>query len=243
MMSGKISFVGHLYSENHNYYDRLMEKASDYLKGYLEGIIRSQMEIQGVNLVDRLFPPQAMQEMVDILGIKPSYDSVATYEYLYSNYVINRKITSLERSEILTEIGKKYPVELYTSDTSFKPQGVTNHGEVDYYLSMPYVFKNSDINLNITLRSIQRGIPLRIMDIMGCGGFVLTNYQEDMLDFFVPGEDFVYYESRQDLMDKIDYYLAHEDERLRIAENGHRKVAADHTYEQRLAEIINVVMG
>ena len=187
------------------------------------------MEIQGVNLVDRFFPPQAMQEMVDILGIKPSYDSVATYEYLYSNYVINRKITSLERSEILTEIGKKYPVELYTSNTSFKPQGVTNHGEVDYYLSMPYVFKNSDINLNITLRSIQRGIPLRIMDIMGCGGFVLTNYQEDMLDFFVPGEDFVYYESRQDLMDKIDYYLAHEDERLRIAENGHRKVAADHT--------------
>lgn len=242
-LSGKISFVGHLYCESHNYYDSLMEKASDYLKGYLDGIIRFQMELQGVNLVDRFFPPQAMQEMVDILGIKPSYDSVATYEYLYSNYVINRKITSLERSEILAEIGKKYPVELYTSDTEFKPQGVTNHGEVDYYLSMPYVFKNSDINLNITLRSIQRGIPLRIMDIMGCGGFVLTNYQEDMLNFFVPDEDFVYYESRQDLMNKIEYYLLHEDERRRIAENGHRKVAAEHTYEQRLAEIIEVVTG
>ena len=242
-LSGKISFVGHLYSEDHNYYDRLMEKASDYLKGYLHGLIKAQMELQGINLTDKSIPQRVMLEMIDILGIKPSYDSVITYEYLYSNFVINRKITSIERSEILTEIGKKYPVELYTSDTGFKPQGVTNHGEVDYYLSMPYVFKNSAINLNITLRSIQRGIPLRIMDIMGCGGFVLTNYQEDMLNFFVPGEDFVYYESRQDLLDKIDHYLTHEDERLSIAEKGYRKVSADHTYEQRLAEIIDAVTG
>ena len=200
------------------------------------------MEIQGLSFIDKSIPPRIMQEMIDILEIKPSYDSVITYEYLYSNYVINRKITSIERCEILTEIGKKYPVELYTSDESFGSEGINNHGEVDYYLSMPYVFKNSDINLNITLRSIQRGIPLRIMDIMGCGGFVLTNYQEDMLNFFEPGRDFVYYESRQDLMDKVEYYLTHEDERKEIARLGYEKVCQNHTYEQRLAEIIDVVM-
>ncbi|WP_026662616.1 CgeB family protein [Butyrivibrio proteoclasticus] len=239
---GKISFVGHLYNEDHNYYDMLIEKASDYLRGYLEGLIKSQMELQGLNIVDKSIPSAVMKEMVDILGIKPSYDSVTTYEYLYSNYVINRKITSMERCEILAEIGQKFPVELYTSNTSFKADGITNHGEVDYYFSMPYVFKNSDINLNISLRSIQRGIPLRSMDIMGCKGFLLTNYQEDMLQFFEPGEDFVYYESRHDLMDKIDYFLSHDEERKSIAENGYKKVARDHTYEQRLSEIIDIVI-
>lgn len=240
---GKVSFVGHLYSEDHNYYDRIIEKASDYTKGYLEGLIKSQMEIQGLNLIDKSISPVVMQEMIDILGVKPGYDSVVTYEYLYSNYVINRKITSIERSQILTDIGKRFSVELYTSNTKFAGEGITNHGEVDYYLSMPYVFKNSDVNLNISLRSIQRGIPLRCMDIMGCGGFLLTNYQEDMLQFFEPGRDYVYYESRADLLDKVEYYLTHEDEREAIAENGYKKVARDHTYEKRLQEIISVVMG
>jgi spore maturation protein CgeB len=242
-LSGKISFVGHLYTESHNYFDRLEGKVSDYTKGYLQGLMRSQMEIQGMNIIDKSIPESVMKEMIDALGIKPGYDSVASYEYLYSNYVINRKITSLERCEILREIGEIYPVELYTSNTEFGGKGINNHGEVDYYLSMPYVFKNSDINLNISLRSIQRGIPLRAMDIMGCGGFLLTNYQEDMLQFFVPGEDYVYYDSRADLMDKLDYYLTHEDERKAIAESGYRKVAADHTYEQRLLEIIDTVCG
>ena len=79
------------------------------------------------------------------------------------------------------------------------------------------------------------------MDILGCGGFLLTNYQQDMLNFFVPGEDYVYYESRNDLMEKIGYYLEHEEERRAIAQNGYEKVCAEHTYEQRLQEILDVV--
>ena len=41
------------------------------------------------------------------------------------------------------------------------------------------------------------------MDIMGSGGFLLTNYQEDFLDDFQPGEDLVFYESEDDFLDKI----------------------------------------
>ncbi len=239
--SSKISFVGSLYCEDHKYFDDMVDKLSEYSKGYLEGLIKSQMQIDGLNLVEKSIPSNVMDDMVKALGVSPGYDSVASYEYLYSNYVINRKITSIERTEILTEIGEKFGIDLYTKDKSFAPTGVKNHGETDYYYGMPYVFKCSDINLNITLRSIQRGIPLRIMDIMGCGGFLLTNYQEDMLHFFVPGEDFVYYESRKDLMEKIDYYLEHEAERHTIAQNGYKKVCTEHTYEQRLQEIFDIV--
>ncbi len=240
---GEVSFVGGLYTEGHNYYDQIEPKLSGYAKGYLQGIMRSQMEVQGMNIVERQILPQVMKEMVDALGLKPNYDGIETYEYIYSNYVINRKITAIERSELIEMIGKRHPINLYTRDSSFKAHGVSNRGRVDYYNEMPYVFKTSDINLNITLRSIQRGIPLRAVDIMGCGGFLLTNYQEDMLQFFEPGKDFVYYESRSDLMDKIDYYLKHEDERRAIAESGHAKVKANHKYEQRLATIIETVMG
>lgn len=240
---GEIAFVGNLYTEGHNYYDQIKDKLSDYSKGYLEGLMKSQMEIAGINFIEKSLPGKVMQEMIDAFGAKPNYDGVETYEYIYSNYVVNRKITALERTEILSMIGERFTVNLYTGDKSFSPKGVLNKGKIDYYDEMPYVFKSSDINLNITLRSIQKGIPLRCMDIMGCGGFLLTNYQEDMLNFFTPGVDYVYYESRQDLMEKVQYFLKNPDERIKIAQNGHDKVKKDHGYRNRLKVIFDIVNG
>ncbi len=236
-----VSFVGGMYNDRGNFYDRIKDKLSDYTRGYLEGLMRAQMEIDGANIVESMLRKDVLDEMVEALGLKPNYDGVESLEYLYSNYVLNRKITSVERSEIIRLLGEHFNVKLYTNDANFEAPGVQNLGQIDYYEEMPYIFKASSINLNITLRSIQRGIPLRAMDIMGCQGFLLTNYQEDLLRFFSPGEDFVYYESRQDLLDKVDYYLEHEDERKEIARRGYEKVCAEHTYEQRLQEILDIV--
>ncbi len=237
-----ISFVGQMYLEKGNFYDRIADKISDYSKGYIQGIIRAQMEVYGADLIEGSIPENVLKDMVDALGLEPNYDGAETFDYLYSNYVIKRKMTSIERTEILKMIAAKHSVKLFTSEEYFKGEGITNMGSIDYYTQMPLVFKSSRINLNITLRSIINGIPLRIMDIMGCGGFALTNYQADMLMFFEPDVDFVYYDSRTDLMNKIDYYLLHEDERIRIAENGRARIKAGHTYEQRLEELLDIVL-
>ena len=105
---------------------------------------------------------------------------------------------------------------------------------------MPLVFKQSRINLNIALRGIKSGIPLRAYDIMGAGGFLLSNFQADFLEYFIPGEDFVYYESKEDLLKKVDYYLAHEEERKAIARNGYDRVSAGHTYRHRVREMLDL---
>ena len=116
-------------------------------------------------------------------------------------------------------------------------------GPVDYYNEMPFVFNNSRINLNISLRSIQTGIPLRAMDIMGAGGFLMSNWQADFFDFFIPGEDLMLFESHDDLISKCHYYLTHEKEREQIAANGYGKVKENHTYEIRFRQIFEIVFG
>lgn len=116
--------------------------------------------------------------------------------------------------------------------------GLSNHGTVDPYTEAPLVFHRSKINLNISLRSIKSGIPLRAFEIMGSGGFLLSNYQADFFEDFTPGVDFDYYESKEDLLQKIDYYLTHEEERAAIAKNGHDKVARGHTYRDRVREML-----
>ena len=232
-----ISFIGSLYTEKHNFFER-MTGLSDYTKGYLDALMSAQMNVQGCNFIQESLSP-IMEDLYNALPMKPNADGVETKEYLYAQYVINRKITGLERYDLIQAISKKHPFDLFTHDRSFQLPGLTNHGSVDNYREMPLVFKQSRINLNISLRSIKSGIPQRAFDIMGSGGFLLSNYQHDFLDYFTPGKDFDFYESKSDLLDKIDYYLANEAERHQIARNGHDKIAAAHTYRHRVREILS----
>ena len=231
-----ISFVGSLYTENHNFFDR-MTTLSDYAKGYLDAIMSAQMKVQGYNFIQESLSP-IIDDLYQALPMDPNPDGVESKEYLYAQYVINRKITGLERTAILEMITKRHVMDLFTHDSAFTMSNLNNHGSIDNLNGMPLVFKQSRINLNISLRSILSGIPQRAFDIMGSGGFLLSNFQPDFLDDFIPDEDFVFYESQEDLSDKIDYYLAHEDERLAIAANGHDKIASAHTYRHRVRQMM-----
>lgn len=232
-----ISLVGALYTEVYRFFDR-MDTLPDYAKGYLEGLMASQMKVQGYNFIQECLNP-VIEDLYKALPLDPHQDGAETREYLYAQYVVNRKITGLERTALLREITRRHTFDLFTFDDEFTMENLRNHGQVAPYDEMPRVFKQSKINLNITLRSIKSGIPLRGFDIMGSGGFLLSNFQADFLDIFVPGEDFVYYESEADLLRKVDYYLRNEKEREGIAKNGHDKVAAGHTYRHRVREMLD----
>ena len=238
-----IAFIGSLYNEKHNFYKRLENNGgiSPYTRGYLEGIMSAQKQIYGYNFIQDILSEDIVADMYHALPIEPDERTVASKEYLFAQYVINRRITELERMEFLTRIGKTYAFDLYTPDNSVCLPGCHNHGSVDYYDMAPYVFKSAKINLNITLRSIKSGIPLRAFDILGAGGFLLTNYQADFDDCYVSGEDYVAYDSCDNMMDKISYYLEHENERKEIALNGFHKTSEKHTYINRANVIIQTI--
>ena len=238
MNQSDIAFIGSLYTEKHQFYQRL-EGITPYNRGYLEGIMAAQKNVYGYNFIQDMMTPDIIEDMMKILPMEPDPSTIATKEYLYAQYVINRQITAMERTELLTAIGKHYNYDLYTTNPEVSLPGCFNHGKVDYYDMAPFVFKHAKINLNITLRSIKSGIPLRAFDIMGAGGFLLTNYQADFMDCYIPGEDFIYYESKDDMLSKIDYYLKHDDERTAIARNGFERTAANHTYKHRVEEMVS----
>lgn len=234
-----ISFIGSLYTEKHNFFER-MENLPDYTKGYLDALMAAQMNVHGYNFIQETISP-IMEDLYQALPIMPNADGVETKEYLYAQYVINRKITGLERNALIRSIADRHSFDLFTHDGDFSLPNVINHGPVDNYREMPLVFRRSKINLNISLRSILSGIPQRAFDIMGSGGFLLSNYQNDFPDYFTPGKHFDFYESRADLLNKIAYYLFHEEERRQIARNGHDQVAAAHTYRHRVREMLDAI--
>ena len=55
------------------------------------------------------------------------------------------------------------------------------------------------------------------------------------------GKDYVSFYSKEDMLNKIAYYLEHEDERKQIAHNGQEKVCKEHTYDIHLKEMLDLV--
>ena len=236
-----VSFVGSLYDESHNLYDRMEPKLDDYTRGYLQGVMQVQKNLfGGFVLEDAISNPKILSAMYQAMPYNVHEGSFATRKYVYANYFLARKVANMQRVEYIDAISRQFDMKLYTAgDTSMIPT-VHNMGPIDYELGMNKVFKTSRINFNLTLPSIHTGVPLRVMDILGNGGFLLTNYQQDLFELLEPGVDFVYYTSKEEALSKIAYYLEHEDERRQIA--GHaRQTMQQFDYKNRLSDMLYIV--
>jgi spore maturation protein CgeB len=239
-LSADVSFVGSLYNENHNLYDSL-QGISSYTKGYLDAIMQAQSHVYGYNFLEECLTPAITAELQNAAHYQKNPDGVESLSFIFSDYYLCRKLTSMERINILTDVASHFPLKIFTPNNNYVIPNASNMGVADYLTETPYIFHDSKINLNITLRSIKSGIPLRCMEIMSCGGFLLTNFQSDFFKHFVAGEDFVYFESNDDMLQKIDYYLTHEKERASIAESGYQKVIKNHSYETIFQQIFNII--
>ena len=161
---------------------------------------------------------------------------------LISDRYIGEKCTEQERIVTLRNISEHFDMDIYTaSDLSGIPK-IRNRGIADSETMMPKIFQCSRINLNMTNRPISSGIPQRVYDIMGAGGFLLSNYQPELAEYFEIGEELVVYESQRDLLEKIAYYLAHEEERRKIAARGRRAIKERHQYSMRLKMMFELAL-
>ncbi|NLL75900.1 MAG: glycosyltransferase [Clostridiales bacterium] len=235
-----IAFVGSTYNEKKNRLYEYTEGVSEFSRGYMEGIMQAQKRIYGKFILDKMLVP-IIPELEKVCPVPLYPDDTRTQEWYYARYLLARKVTAMEREEVLQMLGKKHQVHLYTHLKTPELTNVINKGYASSSHDAILIYKCAKINLNITLRSIVTGIPLRIMEIMGSGGFVISNYQEDILQHFVPGEDIVLYSDYEDLKKKVDYYLTHEEERKQIARNGYEKVKMYHTYDKRIDEILRII--
>ena len=263
-----VSFVGSLYTGVHNYYDNLNDEkirakadeliksqCFEYEKDYLRVFFKDEEESykdcnKDFKIIEKNSRTNSSGEITDKVRnilieekLLPGDEYIEDIEYIFTSHFLEKKVTVEERHILLNEVAQKgYDFAVYTgSDLTMEPDlKKANRGIVDYHREMPYVFRNSKINLNITLRSIHTGIPLRALDIMGCGGFLLSNYQEELKEYFREDEELVMFYGLDDCLDKIAYYLDHEDERKRIAAAGRRTVEEKFKYKDQLFKLLNM---
>lgn len=237
---GDVSFVGSLYTEKCRY-DRLT--LSDHTRGFVDGLMEAQLKVFGCNFIPESLTEEVIREIADADPDFYRSDDVFTdlSRYLVAHQYIGMKLAAVERERTLRFLSERFPLKLYTrSDASALPKAHCPGG-VSTLTEMPKVFHASRINLNITMRPIETGLSLRIWDVLGCAGFLLTNYQAEIPEYFEIGKELETYETPEELEEKIRYYLSHDEERVEIAIRGYEKVKNCHTYEKRLAQMIHLL--
>lgn len=236
-----VSFVGRLY--NKRGFEEIFDEEG---KQYLDEAEKVMEEMDCTWDKNTTIFGKASEGLIDYMVSK---QPEATWEvwnvdkrYYCESMRLVRKCNEVERVKILETLQNKFPVVLYSDDSAKEVlKSVTIKPFLEYGREMPKVFYLSKINLNITSRSIESGIPLRVWDIMAVGGFCLTNYQPELEEYFEIGKDLEVYHNLQELEDKIAYYLKHEDERIRIAINGYRKVRDRHSLERRMTDVLTYI--
>lgn len=240
--SSDISFIGSLYSEKCLYNQiTLPEK----MRGYVDGLIEAQLLVYGYNFIEECVTPELIEAFCKVrpeLINFPDSMKVDT-KAVIAQHIISVKVAEQERLRYLKALSEHFNVDLYTgSDISSMPL-IHNRGFAKTNTEMPIIFHQSKINLNLTAKSIRSGLSLRIFDVLGCEGFLITNYQAELPEHFNIGEDLEAYTSLDDLMGKCEYYLSHDKERQEIAHNGFEKVKKYHTYDIRLTQMLEIAFG
>lgn len=143
---------------------------------------------------------------------------------LFENFK-NKSIYSIKQHMEKTPYGEM----IYSSMRKF-----FHHIREDAYVDgIPIVNLNNAINVE--------QIKGRNFEVPGCGGFILSGPAENLGEYYQSSKEIIFYESVQNLIDQVKYYLLHEEERTLIAQNGYKRTIKDHTYSHRFQEIFTRV--
>lgn len=238
-----ISLIANLYEDNA--YDRCLDLLPENMQAYFRSIFEeAAFKWDGVNRVYGKTGQEILEYMKLVsptLKINNPYN-VEDVRYFEAMYLI-RKLANIERVCVLNLLAEDHDVYLYTYsevDETLMPK-VHRRPPVQVGEATSFIYAGTKINLNIALKGIEGGTTQRIMDIMGAGGFVLTNYCEETAELFEEDKEIVMFRTPEELIQKVNYYLEHEEEREQIARAGHERAMNDYTYEKKIKKLLDWV--
>ena len=257
-----VSFIGSLYNEKNPYPD-IYQKLPDRYKGMCDGLLAAQELFNGQELLEKAATDELVEAIKKVDGDRffgAEYNVVDVDRFTTVNDYLSKELTVRDRANLLASISmymkiydeemgidsaKSHKLHLFTRSNTDRLLAIAPdiqlHGGVKTLTEMPLIFRESKINLNPTMRSIRTGLPQRIWDVLGSGGFLLTNYQTELPEYLEVGTHLAAYETIDEACELIQYYLEHEEERIQIAKNGYEIAKNKHTVQNRVVEIIKTI--
>lgn len=112
---------------------------------------------------------------------------------------------------------------------------------VNYYSDLPAIYGATAINFNATSMQMKAAVNQRVFDVPAAGGFLLTDFKEQLAEVLEPGKESVCYHHPEEIPDLVRFYLRHSEARRQIVERGRARILQEHTYRHRLQEMLVVL--
>ncbi len=106
-------------------------------------------------------------------------------------------------------------------------------------LAMHQALRSGKIAINAGI--LPEAGNMRLFETTGTGVFLLTEYQHNITDYFLPGEEIETFKDNPELIEKIYYYLKHSEKRQAIARRGQERCLRDHAMDKRIAELDKII--
>jgi len=129
-------------------------------------------------------------------------------------------------------------------DEGWRPleaRGVHYMGKAGHFSELTKIYCGTRVNIDIGRLYQQDIIPMRIFDIISCGGFVLAEYSDELQGLFEIGNEIEAYHSLEELLEKASFYQKRPYIAESIAQKGMQKVHARHTIASRVRHILTSI--
>lgn len=162
-------------------------------------------------------------------------------------------------NEYVFPLKKQYDLKLYGQDWTILDRSLGFVQKVGQYFNISAIksirkpklkledegsiYASSTISINVHedyQREFGGDCNERTFKIPFCSGFEITDDVACIHKYFKVGEEIIVAENKQDWFDKINYYIQNPDKRLDIIKKGKARVEKDHTYHNRVEQIISI---
>jgi spore maturation protein CgeB len=185
------------------------------------------------------FIERLIEEKVD-LSLYVNLEKLYKIKLKQSIYHVARLLNKLKLNKIMDnfkvfEYGKSkirsYSKELVES----------NHAPL-FGIEMYDLFNISDtvLNMHVGVAGDYAG-NMRIFEVTGVGSCLLTDNKKNIGELFETDKEILVYNSTEDCLEKIKWLSDHEEERKKIADEGHWKTLKYHTVENRCKQIHEII--
>lgn len=174
-------------------------------------------------------------------GAKTPFRSVAK-RYLYiMQSLFSRQIKDQARAsakladhDLRRSLSKLFPSNVHppVSDAEL----ISLYSKSKISLGILEVYDNHDPSSGVL-----RHLHLRDFEAPMCGALYCTGYTEELAEMFEPGEEILTYRDEGEMLDKVKYYLKHEDEGENIRLAGRQRALKDHTYQRRFDQLFEKI--
>lgn len=149
------------------------------------------------------------------------------------------RATQLYRQECLHALLPFVPVVAGDEHwgTLLRDASCTHAGPLHYYSDLPDFYRSTMINFNTTSMQMKGALNQRVFDVPASGGFLLTDYRDQIDAAFEEGREVVCYHEVEEIGELVRYYLSNPSRRLEIVRRARARIEREHSYAHRIETI------